>query len=128
VESERLVHRAYADDADGADGVLGILPACSRPPTTAVRRVWLRPGGAGEWSESPLPSPSGTYAALVAGELAVREARPGDARAIAEVSVASRRWSYRKLLTKAELEHLIDAEEDPYLRAVVVGILREADA
>jgi hypothetical protein len=64
----------------------------------------------------------------VAGELAVREARPGDARAIAEVSVASRRWSYRKPLTKAELELLIDAEEDPYLRAVVVGILREADA
>ena len=40
----------------------------------------------------------------MAGELAVREARPGDARAIAEVSVASRRWSYRELLTEAELE------------------------
>ena len=37
--------------------------------------------------------PHGDYAALVAGELAVREARTGDARAIAEVSVASRRWS-----------------------------------
>jgi GNAT superfamily N-acetyltransferase len=44
------------------------------------------------------------YSALVAGELVVRKARLGDARAIAEVSVASRRWSYRELLTEAELE------------------------
>jgi len=49
--------------------------------------------------------PSG-YAALVAGELVVREAQPGDARAIAEVSVASRRWSYRDLFTDADLEAL----------------------
>jgi GNAT superfamily N-acetyltransferase len=42
----------------------------------------------------------------VAGELLVREARPGDARAIAEVSVASRRWSYRDLLAEADLEAL----------------------
>jgi GNAT superfamily N-acetyltransferase len=42
----------------------------------------------------------------VAGELAVREARSGDARAIAEVSVASRRWSYRDLLAEADLEAL----------------------
>jgi GNAT superfamily N-acetyltransferase len=42
----------------------------------------------------------------VAGELVVREAQPGDARAIAEVSVASRRWSYRGLLAEAELEAL----------------------
>jgi hypothetical protein len=42
----------------------------------------------------------------VAGELVVREARPGDARAIAEVSVASRRWSYRDFLAGAELEAL----------------------
>ena len=49
--------------------------------------------------------PSG-YPALVAGELVVREARPGDARAIAEVSVASRRWSYRDLFAEADLEAL----------------------
>jgi GNAT superfamily N-acetyltransferase len=42
----------------------------------------------------------------VAGELVVREARPGDARAIAEVSVASRRWSYRDLVTDADLQAL----------------------
>jgi GNAT superfamily N-acetyltransferase len=36
----------------------------------------------------------------------VREARPGDARAIAEVSVASRRWSYREILAEAELSAL----------------------
>ena len=46
------------------------------------------------------------YAALVAGELVVREARPGDARAIAEVSVASRRWSYRDLFAEADLDAL----------------------
>ena len=40
------------------------------------------------------------------GELVIREARPEDARAIAEVSVASRHWSYRDLLTEAELETL----------------------
>jgi GNAT superfamily N-acetyltransferase len=49
--------------------------------------------------------PSG-YAALVAGELVVREAQPGDARAIAEVSVASRRWSYRDLIAEADLDAL----------------------
>lgn len=42
----------------------------------------------------------------MAGELVVREARRGDARAIAEVSVASRRWSYRDLLSEADLEAL----------------------
>jgi GNAT superfamily N-acetyltransferase len=42
----------------------------------------------------------------VAGELVVREARADDARAIAEVSVASRRWSYRNLLAEADLEAL----------------------
>jgi GNAT superfamily N-acetyltransferase len=42
----------------------------------------------------------------VVGELVVREARPSDARAIAEVSVASRRWSYRDLLAEADLEAL----------------------
>jgi GNAT superfamily N-acetyltransferase len=45
------------------------------------------------------------YAALVA-EFVVREARADDARAIAEVSVASRRWSYRDLLAEADLEAL----------------------
>ena len=51
------------------------------------------------------PCPPG-YAALVAGELVVREARADDARAIAEVSVASRRWSYRDLVAERDLEVL----------------------
>jgi ribosomal protein S18 acetylase RimI-like enzyme len=46
------------------------------------------------------------YAALVVGDLVVREARPSDARAIAEVSVASRRWSYGDLIANADLEAL----------------------
>jgi GNAT superfamily N-acetyltransferase len=46
------------------------------------------------------------YAALVASEVVVREARPSDARAIAEVSVASRRWSYRDLIAEPDLEAL----------------------
>jgi hypothetical protein len=39
-------------------------------------------------------------------ELVVREARAGAARAIAEVSVASRRWSYLNLVAEADLEAL----------------------
>jgi GNAT superfamily N-acetyltransferase len=46
------------------------------------------------------------YAVLVVGEVVVRQARLSDARAIAEVSVASRRWSYRDLLAEADLEAL----------------------
>ena len=46
------------------------------------------------------------YAVFVTGEVVVRMARPGDARAIAEVSVASRRWSYRDLLTEPQLAAL----------------------
>jgi GNAT superfamily N-acetyltransferase len=46
------------------------------------------------------------YAVLVAGGVVVRQARSSDARAIAEVSVASRRWSYRDLLAEADLEGL----------------------
>lgn len=42
----------------------------------------------------------------MAGELVVREARADDARAIAEVSVAPRRWSYRDLLAEADLDAL----------------------
>jgi SAM-dependent methyltransferase/GNAT superfamily N-acetyltransferase len=42
----------------------------------------------------------------MAGEVVVRLARPSDARAIAEVSVASRRWSYRDQLTEGDLEAL----------------------
>ena len=42
----------------------------------------------------------------MADELVVREARAGDARALAEVSVAPRRWSYRDLLAEADLEAL----------------------
>jgi len=34
------------------------------------------------------------------------QARPSDARAIAEVSVASRLWSYRDLLAEADLDAL----------------------
>jgi len=49
--------------------------------------------------------PSG-YAALVSGDLVVRPARPSDARAIAEVSVASRRWSYRGLMVDADMDAL----------------------
>jgi GNAT superfamily N-acetyltransferase len=60
--------------------------------------------------ETPLfrscrPSPSG-YAVLVPRDLAVRAARPSDAHAIAEVNVASRRWSYRDLLAEADLNAL----------------------
>jgi hypothetical protein len=54
-----------------------------------------------------------SYAVLVAGELVVREARAGDARAIAEVSVASRRWSYRDLFAEADLEALSVEETTP---------------
>jgi GNAT superfamily N-acetyltransferase len=50
----------------------------------------------------PSTIPSG-YAVLVSGDLVVRAALPSDARAIAEVSVASRRWSYRDLLAEADL-------------------------
>jgi GNAT superfamily N-acetyltransferase len=42
----------------------------------------------------------------VTGELVVREARQGDARALAEVSVASRRWSYRDLIADEDLQAL----------------------
>jgi GNAT superfamily N-acetyltransferase len=42
----------------------------------------------------------------VAGEVVVREAHLGDAQVIAEVSVASRRWSYRDLVTDADLQTL----------------------
>jgi GNAT superfamily N-acetyltransferase len=40
---------------------------------------------------------------LVPEDLVVRAARPSDARALAEVNVASRRWSYRDLLAEADL-------------------------
>jgi len=40
---------------------------------------------------------------LVAGDPVIRAARPTDARAIAEVSVASRRWSYRDVLADSDL-------------------------
>jgi GNAT superfamily N-acetyltransferase len=43
---------------------------------------------------------------FVAGDLVIRPARPTDARAIAEVSLASRRWSYRDLLAEADLAAL----------------------
>jgi GNAT superfamily N-acetyltransferase len=42
----------------------------------------------------------------VSDEVLVREAQPSDARAIAEVNVASRRWSYRHLLAEADLDAL----------------------
>ncbi len=40
---------------------------------------------------------------VVAGDPVIRAARPTDARAIAEVSVASRRWSYRDVLAESDL-------------------------
>jgi GNAT superfamily N-acetyltransferase len=43
------------------------------------------------------------YAVLVPGDLVVRSARRSDARAIAEVNVAARRWSYRDLLEEGDL-------------------------
>ena len=43
---------------------------------------------------------------LVAGDLVIRTARLSDARPIAEVSVASRKWSYRDLVAEAELAAL----------------------
>jgi GNAT superfamily N-acetyltransferase len=46
------------------------------------------------------------YAVIVAGDLVVRVARTSDARAIAEVSVASRRWSYRDVFPEADLAAL----------------------
>lgn len=49
--------------------------------------------------------PPSDYAVIVAG-VVVRLARPSDARGIAKVSVASRRWSYRDLLAEADLEAL----------------------
>lgn len=52
------------------------------------------------------PASEAGYAVLVAGDCIIRAARPSDARAIAEVSVASRRWSYRDLLVEAELAAL----------------------
>jgi hypothetical protein len=42
----------------------------------------------------------------VARYLIIRAARSTDARAIAEVSVASRRWSYRDLLAEEDLAAL----------------------
>jgi GNAT superfamily N-acetyltransferase len=62
-------------------------------------------GAVGPRSAGPRPNPLG-YAVLVTGELVLRQARPGDARAIAGVSVASRRWSYRDLLAAADLDAL----------------------
>jgi GNAT superfamily N-acetyltransferase len=43
---------------------------------------------------------------IVAGDLVIRAARPTDARAIAEVSVASRQWSYRDVFAEADLAAL----------------------
>lgn len=42
----------------------------------------------------------------MAGDLVIRAARPTDARAIAEVSVASRQWSYRDVFAEADLAAL----------------------
>ena len=78
--------------------------ASARPDLCPPR--WLhdfsagRALGSGRW-----PSSSG-YAVFVTGGVVVRAARPSDARSLAEVSVASRRWSYRDLLTEAELAAL----------------------
>jgi GNAT superfamily N-acetyltransferase len=42
----------------------------------------------------------------VVRDIVVRVARPTDARAIAEVGIASRRWSYRDLLAEADVAAL----------------------
>lgn len=55
---------------------------------------------------SRAPASEAGYAILVASDCIIRAARPSDARAIAEVSVASRRWSYRDLLAEADLAAL----------------------
>jgi hypothetical protein len=56
----------------------------------------------------------------MAGEVIVRHARPDDARAIAEVSVASRRWSYRDLLPEADLGALsVEQATDLFARGLV---------
>jgi hypothetical protein len=46
------------------------------------------------------------YALHMAGEVVVRLAGQSDARTIAEVSVASRRWSYRDQLGEGDLNAL----------------------
>jgi GNAT superfamily N-acetyltransferase len=63
----------------------------------------------------------------VAGDLVIRTARPSDARGIAEVSVASRRWSYRDLLSAAELERL-SVEEAEAVFARGLAELRSTSA
>jgi hypothetical protein len=55
---------------------------------------------------SRAPACEAGYAAFVALYLIIRAARSTDARAIAEVSVASRRWSYRDLLAEEDLAAL----------------------
>src|SRR4051812_8606731 len=52
-------------------------------------------------------------------EAVIRRARRGDARAIAEVNVASRRWSYRGQVSETELDRL--SVEDAEL--IVAGML-----
>ena len=64
-------------------------------------------GGVSERHDvSRAPASEAGYAVLVAGDCIIRAARPSDARAIAEVSVASRLWSYRDLLAEADLAAL----------------------
>jgi predicted N-acetyltransferase YhbS len=102
------------------------LPAhyrVDRPPLIAAQStIWTNlvrrmPRVARSSTTSSTPSPSMRarptispdtlgYAALVHGEVVIREAQANDARAIAEVNVASRRWSYRDLLTEADLDAL----------------------
>lgn len=55
------------------------------------------------WTSSTIPE---GYALHMAGEVVVRPARPSDARAIAEVSVASRQWSYRNQVGEGGLDAL----------------------
>jgi hypothetical protein len=70
-----------------------------------VRSVEVNNGICGSLDEkvhAPRQAGAG-YAVIVAGDLVIRAARPTDARAIAEVSVASRQWSYRDVFAEADL-------------------------
>jgi GNAT superfamily N-acetyltransferase len=73
--------------------------------TSLIHRWGRRPRHSDRRIVFPIPPVAGRYYGVhVTGELVVRQARPGDARAIAEVGVASRRWSYRDLLAEADLD------------------------
>jgi ketosteroid isomerase-like protein/L-amino acid N-acyltransferase YncA len=81
-----------------------LVRAYARSREVSTRAVHAVTEHAAKGQRSRRHSPG--YAALVHGEVVIREAQANDARAIAEVNVASRRWSYRDLLTEADLDAL----------------------